>query len=30
MALSCQNRIFMARSYTQSLAKIAQMAKDSG
>ena len=30
MALSCQNQIFMAQSYAQSLPKIAQRVKDSG
>ena len=29
-ALSCQNQIFMTRSYTQYLPKIAQKLKDSG
>ena len=28
MVLSCQNQIYMARSYTQCLPKIAQRVKD--
>ena len=30
MALSCQNQIFMARSYTQCLPNIVQRVKDDG
>ena len=30
MALSCQNQIFIVRSYTQCLPKIAQKVKDNG